>query len=180
MNEQSIPSPFVKKDEKEVLKKYFKDNDELLIAMRAVMLDLSPSDEDKKLVTETFANDELYKAIEYRFLPRLSKDVPIGQVQDIWLGIDQQITGQPVETISQVVQLNEYSIALVEQALKRLQNPDIPLVIDLQSLDTDPLQTRLLGRNRFIRAIETQLLTLKTLANQTEAPADASSKNSNR
>lgn len=179
MNDQPVPSPFVKKDERDILKKYFKDNDELLLAMRAVMLDIDPSDAEKKLVTETFANDDIYKAVEYRFLPRLSKEVPIGQVQDIWLGIDQQITGQPAETIAQVVRLNEYSIELVKQALTRLRLPDAPLAIDVLSLETDPFQASLLGRNRFIRAVETQLLTLKTVANQVEAPTDAK-KNSNR
>jgi hypothetical protein len=176
MNAQPIPSPFVKNSEIDLLRKHFKDNDALLLAMRAVMLGIDPTDEDKKLVSETFANEELFAAIKYRFLPRLSREVPIGQVQDIWLGIDQQILGQSPEVIAQMINHNALSIEMMVTSVRRLQNPKLAPVDTRPSFDVDDdkYAITLLGRNRFIRAVETQLLTLKTLANQPQqAPEDA-------
>jgi hypothetical protein len=181
MNNQPIPSPYVKKNEMDVLKKFFKDNDELLLAMRAVMLDLEPTDQQIDLVRSTFADEQLFKAVEYRFLPQLSKEVPIGQVQDIWLGIDQQILGANPQTIEQMVSHNQQSIWLMQGALQCLKSNTGSVVVDKwPTIKDDPLQIGLLARNRFIRAVETQLMTLKTLANQKEQSVENSTKNSSR
>lgn len=183
MNQQTqgVPSPFVKKSELDVLKKYFRGTDDLLLAMRAVMLNIEPSDAQKEMVKTAFADDVLYEAVKYRFLPHLSKDVPIGQVQDIWLGIDQQLIGQNPDTIKQVVELNQLSIAMVEKALMCLKGSPHPVPSDVDiDYEGDPYATKLLARNRFVRAIETQLLTLKTVSNQAEAPKDAQERNSSR
>jgi len=141
------------------------------------MLDLEPSDADKKLVEDTFADEQLFKAVQYRFLPSLSKDVPIGQVQDIWLGIDQNIMGQSQPVIEQAIGLNEQSIEMVKQAVGALKGGDAPKGI--HEWENGDLAIPLLARNRFIRAIETQLLSLKTVANQNEGPEDKS-KNSSK
>ena len=186
MNEQkkSVPSPF-QQEEVDLLKKHFRDNDELLKAMRAVMLSLEPSESEKQLVKDTFAAEDVYNAVAYRFMPSLSKKVPIGQVQDIWLGIDQQITGQHTDVVKQSVLVHDISGRMVAKAIKLLRDPDgeaVNVAVDSEmiNLEGDEMATKLLARNRFVRAIETQLLSLKTTANQAEQPADAGQKNSSR
>lgn len=174
-----IPSPFVQPNDRDIIKKYFKGSDDLLLAMRAVMFDLDPTETEKQLVREAYANDELFNIIRYRFLPSLSKQVPIGQVQDIWLGIDQMLMGQSATTIEQTVALNEISIDMMKDAIELLRNPDGHKVSVASWDSSDPMQAPLLGRNRFIRAVETQILALKTVANQIEQ-AETDGKNSSR
>ena len=178
--QQNIPQVPIDTAEMEILQKYFKDNDELLISMRAVMLDLYPTDTDKKAVSEVFANDDVMSAVTYRFLPEPKRDTPIGQIQDIWLGVEQMVFGSQRDTIEQAVLYKEQALKMTRAALDLLRDPTGPktsLMYSSTSLQQDPLQVGLLARNQFIRHIEQQLLFLKLVSAQlVETPVQIAKK----
>lgn len=181
MNQQGVASPFVSLGN-DILKKYFKGSDDLLFAMRAVMLDLNPTDAEKAMVKDAFSNKELYEVITQRFLPTLSKTAAIGQLQDTFLGLDQQIVGVPKEAIEQTDGMSNVSHNMMKAALLLLSDPDAPdkpNVRNWANTEIDPLQTELLGRNRFVRAVESQLVSIKVTANQVEQTPAAAAKNRN-
>lgn len=151
-----------------IIKRVFKDNDALLLAMRAVMLGLNANDSEKKIVHDAFASDELYAAVSQRFLPQIRKEEPIGNLMEAWKGSDKMIFGYERDTIEQALSYKERGIAMVGQALKLLRNPDgkapnIAVKIDIKK---DPLGIDLLTRNMFISAVEDQLVGLKIVAAQ--------------
>jgi hypothetical protein len=180
MGEQT-PQMHVDEKELAVIQRTFKDNDELLKSMRAVMLNLSPSESDKKLVTDVFADDALYALVYKRFLPTLSKDSPIGQASDVWLGAEQMVFGQSESAILQAIEYKERSIEMTQKALEALRDSskiEADVIFSARKYLNDPWGINLLARNQFIRHIESQLLFLKLIAAQTKADPKATSKNS--
>ncbi len=161
----------------ELIKATFSENEYLLKAMRALFLNLGVSDEDKELMKNTFANEELMKIIEKRFYPVLSKETPIGQVQDNWLGVEQMIFDRPLDTIAQAVQYKDMALKMTRKALDLLKDPDgekldIEYVLD----NDDKLQVKLLARNQFVRHIESQLLFLLVIAGKKDESSQEAKK----
>lgn len=182
MGEQT---PQMQVDEKDlaVIQRTFKDNDELLQSMRAVMLNLSPSEGDKKLVNSTFADDALYTLVYKRFLPTLSKESPIGQASDVWLGAEQMVFGQSESAILQAIEYKERSIEMTQKALEALRDSSkivADVVFSARKYLNDPWGINLLARNQFIRHIESQLLFLKLIAAQVKADPKTIGKNSGK
>lgn len=181
--QQQVPMP-TNEHELAIIKRTFKDNDELLQAMRAVMLNLEPSEGDKKLVNDTFFdNPELFALVYKRFLPALTKDTPIGQASDVWLGAEQMIFGQSESAIYQAIEYKERSIEMTRKALGTLKDStdsDIDVVFSAKKYLNDPWGINLLSRNQFIRHVESQLLFLKLIAGQPEAKPENVKKNSSK
>lgn len=173
---ENIPQVPLETAELDLIQKYFKGNDELLLAMRAVMMNLNPSDSDKNLVKEAFSDNSLFEAVSYRFLPTPKRSTPIGQIQDIWLGAETMVFGQSVDAIKQAVEYKERSIDMTQTALMKLRDPEqkgVSLMYSAATTTNDPLQIGLLARNQFMRHIEQQLLFLKLVAEQKVDPKEA-------
>lgn len=181
MGEQQ-PQMHVDEKELDLIQRTFKDNDALLQSMRAVMLNLNPSETDKKSVTDTFAdNPELYALVYKRFLPTLSKDTPIGQASDVWLGAEQMVFGQPESAIYQAIEYKERSIEMTRLALEALLDTgkiSVDVVFSARKYLNDPMGINLLTRNQFVRHIESQLLFLKLIAGQKKADLKTTKQNS--
>jgi len=164
----------------EVLQKYFKDNERLLRTMRRVFYGLSLTDEQKKTIKETFADERLFLAVRRKFLPELDleiDDVEIGKVQDLWLGVEQNIFGHGVDAINQTVSYKFESIEMVRKALALLKEPDSTTPVDISYnpnlIANDPLQIKLLARNMYIRHVEAQLLSIWIIAGEeSKSPED--------
>lgn len=154
-----------------VIKAAFSNNEELLKAMRALFLDIDVSETDKSLVSSAFAgNDALRTAVSRRLMPTLDKTMPIGQVQDIWLGSEQMIYGQSLDTIKQTLKYKSLVKKYTEKSIALLSNVEAERVsMKLDNLDSqDEYASELLARNQFIRHIESQLLYLSVIAKTDE------------
>ncbi len=157
------------------IKRVFKDNDKLLLAMRAVMLGLGANDGEKKMVRDAFQDRELLAAVSQRFLPRIRKDEPLGNLSEVWGGTEKMVFGFERDTIAQALQYKQLGIQMLREAINLLVGPDLPgpsieVVIDVEA---DPLAIQLLGRNQFIKAVEEQLVGLKIVASQKDlTPAE--------
>lgn len=154
-------------EEVELIKGTFKDNEELLKIMRALFFGLSVSREEKDLIRSTFANKDLLKLMRKKFSPQIDRNAPMGQISDNWLGAESLIFGAMPSTIKQALEYKRFGIDLVQKALSLLENPDaytISLFYDPK--EDDELGTKLLGRNQYMRMMESQLLMLKVISDQ--------------
>jgi len=181
MSEQEKPLR-VPEEELNLIRSVFSGSENLLKATRAVLLGLSPTNDEKELVRSTYSNDAVYKIIETRLYPTLSKDSPIGQVQDVWMGVEQMIFGQSRDTIYQSVHYKNEALKLTRKGLNLLRDPEgepIDVSFDLGRVVNDDLQINLLARIQYIRHIESQLNMLWIISNQKESTAKELKKNSN-
>lgn len=158
-------------EENKIIKSTFKDNDFLLKAMRALFLGLELTDDEKTLIKSTFSDKGLLRIIYKKFLPTLDKESPIGQVQDIWLGVEQMVFGMTKETIYQAINYKELALNMTARALALLENPNgerIDVSFNPMTNINDEYGINLLARNQYIRHVESQLMFLKVIAEQKE------------
>lgn len=147
----------------------------ILKSIRALFLGLETTPPERVAIKAIFANKELLALMWKRFVPVIDRHAPIGQMQDVWLGAEQMIFGQPVATIEQAVKYKERAIDMTRQALRLLENPDgqAPEINHWGNIAIDPLQVELQARNMFIRHVEQQLGYLLLIANaQDEKPEE--------
>lgn len=169
MTETKVPQLPVSEKEADLLKATFKDNESLLKTLRSLFFGFDTTKAEKKLIKETFSDPELKLAIRKKMYPVLSNDVPIGQVADFWMGVDQQIFGQHKDTIYQAVNTKEEVLTMLKKAMNLLDNPDgekIDLEYTAKKYQLDDFQINLLARNLYIKTIETGLLFIKMTADQ--------------
>lgn len=173
MAEKKIPLQSSTK-EQDLLKSIFKDNEYLLKLMRSVFLGFDLIKEEKVLLTKTFKNEELLDVVRKKFYPSFTKDAPIGQFTDFWLGVETQIFGASRDTINQAVNSKLLVRKLLEQAFELLKNPDLENIILPQEtpLNLDELQVNLLARILYMKTVETGLHYIKIIVDTPEKTAE--------
>lgn len=154
--------------ERDIITAHFKDNEILLKSLRALFLGLPITDEEKAAIRALPQN---LKAIIWdRFLPQLDRESPIGQVKDVWLGVEQMVFAQPPHVIEQAIQYKERAVDMTHDALKLMDGEGNVINLEYSSklYPNDHNGVILLARNQFIRHIESQLNTLWVIANLKE------------
>lgn len=156
-------------NEVRIIKKAFKGNDPLLKAMRTLFFNLGATVAEKGLVRAAFADAEVLALVQRRFLPRLSKDTPIGNSTDVWLGAEKMTFAVSRDVIEQAIKYKEKAILMTEIALRLLEDPDgtpVPMSSGPTDLAIDPLAIDLLARNQYINSCDGQLSFLRLIANK--------------
>lgn len=153
-----------------LIKAVFSENDLLLKSIRRLFFGATMTEDEKKLIVETFANEELKEIFRKKVYGFNNLDTQIGHLSDFWLGVEQQIFGASRDTVYQAVESKNIVLSMFIKAFDLLSNPDGEKV-DVNrfySLEADPLQVHLMARNLYMKAIETSLLTVQTIAGQKE------------
>ena len=73
-----------KKEEKELIKRVFGNNEKLLKSIYRLFIGLDVPESEKERIKEVFTNEQLREILRQRLLPNLRDDVPIGAVSDEW------------------------------------------------------------------------------------------------
>ena len=173
----------VNEGEIDLIKSTFEGNDHLLKSIRALMLNLEVSDEDKAVIKKTFSNERLVAIFEKKFYPTLDPLAEIGTASDVWLGVETMIFGQPGSTIEQAIGYKQKALELTRQGLDLLKNPDgVAVNVTYNGMEEDYLGIELLARNQYIRHIENQLMFIKMISGGTgkKEATENKAKNSNR
>lgn len=155
----------------ELIKKTFKDKDALLLSVRALMFGIDLLDDERANIKSVFADPELRSLIQRRFLPDImgSRELPLGQIQDVWLGAEQMTFGAPAMQIEQATKYKARSMEFTKHALVLLENPNGTAVpYKVSTYEDDPLQIDLMARNMYLRHVDQQLMMLSLIANQAE------------
>ena len=170
-----------------LMKSYFKDNDDMVKAVRKVFLQMPLTALDTEIIKGSFAGKkEVFNLLRKCFLPELDPEAPTNQLIDLWLTID--IKDKTLEELEIVFDSRELLIALLEQQLKGLEDVangvelDYKIRIkDLTDFKGKPIKekfTNLMARNTLITHTEIRLQELTVLALQNEeTTADIQEKN---
>lgn len=135
----------------------------LLKTIRALMFGLGISDSEKTQIKTTFSNSQVMAIMYRRFYPTLDRSTPIGQIQDIWLGVEQMINGMPEGAIFQAINYKDLALQYTRQSLDLLKDPNgkpVNLEYSPKSYPNDTQGVFLMARNQFLRHVEQQLLFL--------------------
>ena len=147
----------------EIIKETFAGNENLLKAIRALFFGLEVNEGEKLIIKNIFENEDVRRIMWRRFYPQIDRNSPIGQVQDVWLGVEQMVFGMARDTIEQAVAYKELALDYTKKALALLENPEgeaVDLSYSPKIDGASGLQIKLLARNQFIRHVESQLLFL--------------------
>ena len=163
------------KEENALIKRTFKGNRELLQLVQSAMLGLDLTAQERKILRDNFAGTEIMKVVRKRFMPQITKDTPVGQMQDPWGGVEEMIFGRDPQTIQQALLYKEGAIEWTAKALERLEDPEkdgVSIGYEPKLYPNDPLGINLLVRNQFIKHVQTTLSILWVLAenNDEETP----------
>lgn len=147
--------------EKELLKSVFKNNEDLLLAVRNLFFGFELTKEEKDMIEGAFKDEAIRRLMRKIFLPELQRDIPIQQSVDLWMTVG--IDGKAPDEIVTLLTARAILIRLLEHVLEfRLEEPS-DLTINK---DTDLAQ--LIARNQFIGHVELNLNIIRILANQEE------------
>jgi hypothetical protein len=152
----------------DIIKKVFADNDDLLIVVRKLFFGLDLTDAEKESIKGTFKDKDIRDVLQRKVYGLNDFTTPVGQLSDFWLGVETQVFGAGRDAIQQAVESKQIVFGMFEKAMALLENPDAEKVninvAQLPDLMTDPLQVHLIARNLYMKAVETSLLTMKSIA----------------
>jgi hypothetical protein len=154
-----------------IIKKTFVENDELLLAMRKVMLQFELNDADKAIL-KVFKAKELQNLVSKTFLPGLEAEAPRHQLIDLWMTID--VKDKNMEEMEMIFEARLLLIQILEQQLKEMfdiaegedESRDIKLteLTGYKGQGAKAYYPGLLARNTLISHVEMQLAQLEGLA----------------
>jgi len=150
----------------ENVKKYFTDQEELLILVRRLFYGEDISAEEKQIIKTVFNNKDSINIIKDYIAPEFEASSPIGQLKgDIWAGAESQVFGQNKDTIYQVINSKIQAKEMFRTALNLLENLDGKKVnINFTPAILDELQINLIARNLFIKGVEQGLMNIWGIA----------------
>lgn len=151
----------------QVIKDAFRGNESLLKAVRAVLLGLEVTPEERNEVTYTFSDTKVVKVIKERLNPQMDKNAQFGQLKNAWSEIVTSIVGQHPDTIKQHLTYNVKRQELMAKGIESLSDPQAPKVDLTYSVDNDDeLATTLIAREQYIKHVDTQIMFLRVIAEQ--------------
>jgi len=150
----------------EIIKATFSENEVLLQSIRKLFFGAEITPDEKANIVHTFSNPEVVEVFRRKVYGLNNLNTPIGQLSDFWLGAESQIFGASRDTIYQAVNSKQLVLEMFTKAFNLLTNPDgekVDVTIN-PSLETDPLGIKIIARNLYMKAIETGLSAMQTIA----------------
>lgn len=146
-----------------LIKTTFAENEDLLKAVRNLFYGVEISDAEKAVIKQTFSNPDVVEAVRHKIYGLNNFNTPIGQLSDFWMGAEQQIFGASRDTIKQSIGVKVQVLDMFTKAFKLLENPDgekVSTKVDIE----DELGINIIARNLYMKAIDTGLFTILTIA----------------
>lgn len=149
----------------DLIKSVFSENEPLLKAVRKLFFGADLSIEEKGFIASNFT-PEIIEVFRRKVYSVNNLETPIGQLSDFWIGVEQQIFGASRDTIYQAIESKNMVLEMFTKAFNLLSNPDGEKVsVQITPmLEADPLGVKMLARNLYMKAVETALLTVQTIA----------------
>lgn len=159
--------------ELEVIKKTFANNEDLLFAVRKVLLQGELTEEEKKMI-KAFITPEAMGVIRKRILPEIDLESPFGQIGNLLFTLQDHLKVKGVEEMTPLFEAKSVEIHYLNQQLEILADIDgkiIPTVRlkDLATFDgKEPsrLYADITAYNFILGYVDPMLLHLKTMAGQ--------------
>jgi hypothetical protein len=161
------------KQELELLKTVFKDNEHLAKLLRRLFFGFELTEEEKAIVKTTFSTPEIKEALRKKFYSKFGDDAALGNIADQWASIsDEKLIGASRDTITQITASKARVNEMLEKAMALIENPDgmkVDLSYDgVNASNSDPLGVKLLARNKYLNIIEGSLSMIYQICNMPE------------
>jgi len=174
-----------------LIKSVFAENEELLKSVRKLMFGSKVSLKEIEAIKSSFSNPDVVDAVKHKVYGLNNLETPIGQLSDFWMGAETQIFGASRDTIYQAVAVKEKVLEMFEKAFALLTNPDgekvnleVKSILNKPRAEIDELQIDLIARNLFMKAIDSGLFAIMTIAGKKDETLEdvlnRLSKNSNK
>lgn len=127
--------------ELELIKNTFAENDELLYAIRNVLLQFELSDAQKQMI-KSQVTPEVYTILRKRILPTPDGSFPLTQLPSIWTTITSDIKTRSVEDMGYLLEAKVTEVSYLEQQFGVLKDLDAPQPIKLADM------AKVIGQNK--------------------------------
>lgn len=156
-------------------KQLFSDNEDLLFAIRKVMLQFELTESEKSLLKSNI-NDTAFVLLTKFFNPWLDPDAPIGQLAHLALGLGAEIKALSPDGAWPFIKAKELCVGYVSQQLRILNgSEESPKIIlnDLTKLDVPKTQreqkyVEVVAWNWLVSYIDANINQIKILAGRKE------------
>lgn len=119
--------------ELELIKNTFAENDELLYAIRNVLLQFELSEAQKQMI-KTQVTPEVYTILRKRILPTPDGSFPLTQLPSIWTTITNDIKNRGKEDMDLLLEAKMLEIEYLEQQFEVLKDLDAPQPMKLAGM----------------------------------------------
>lgn len=118
-----------------LIKNTFSDNDELLYAIRNVLLQFPLSD-GQKATLSVGLNENVIGVLRKRIIPELAPVYPLGQLPSILTTLTQELKAKDANEMAPQFIAKQLEIEYLEQQFQKLEGKDNEEVIKLKDLGT--------------------------------------------
>ena len=156
-----------------LIKNSFSDNEDLIYAIRKVLLQFELTKDEKKILKQAMT-PELYAVVKKRIFPELDPDAPLFQLSDMYQSLAGELSKKEAGEMREQFQAKQIEIDYLTQQFEVLKDIDKKVeqktkLADLASIDMeDTTQTyiNLTARNYLLSYVDSFLNHLKVLAGQ--------------
>lgn len=171
------------KEEIKLFKEYFSGQEGLLKSIRSLLIGLDVSDADKERIKSIFAKKEVRDIVRRRIYQLDTDDVPLGAMNDLWMGLDSKIQGASPDAVIQAIIVRKNLVDLFTNIDSYLQDPFQPKIdlkitqeaIEVANADkVMEIACDIIARNMYIKAVDMVLAIIHNLTqNKEETPDEA-------
>ena len=166
----------------DLIKSTFKDNEDLLRAIRKVSLQIDLDALDLSRLEVIRKSPDMIKTLYKHFLPTIDGSEPIGTPTDMWASVDMK--NRMFEDALPIIEANGQLIEYLTQQMKELEGKEVHRAMefpDFCNISNKIEKTKfidLITRNTIIVIVEQRLLSLMGLANKVELTPEEKEKKS--
>lgn len=158
------------KDEIALFKQHFSDQEGLLKSIRSLLIGQDVSEEEKKRIKAVFSNKDVLNALRHRVYQLETDDVPLGQMNDLWMGLDARLQGASIDAIFQAIKVRTRLARLFEKIELYLIDPfqeklDLKVNLDVleHSFNLNETACDIMARNMYIKSVDMVLAIIHSL-----------------
>ena len=160
------------KAELALLKAVFADNEDLLFAIRKVLLQF-PINEAEQAMIKGVLNEQVYALIKKFFLPELDPEAPLFQLTDMINTLSLDMKAKGVEEMKPLMYAKVTEIAYLDQQLKVLKGDDegeirLSKMVEVIGLDEFESYVNITTRNYLLSWVDSNIQQMKFLAGKKE------------
>lgn len=122
------------KAELQLIKAVFSDNDDLLYAIRKVLLQGNLTENEVNSI-RTQVTPEVYAVVKKRILPDLDLDAPFGQIGDLYRTLAQQLSSKDSDQMAAQFDAKKLEVDYLSQQFEFLKDIDKPQTSTMIRLD---------------------------------------------
>lgn len=134
--------------ELELIKNTFSENEDLLYAIRNVLLQFPLSDLDKQNLK--LLNDDVVAVIKKRIFPQIDSEAPLTQLSDMYQTLNEDLKTKSIEEMDLLFEAKILEVDYLTQQFSILRGLNVEEVIKLDEL------ANLKGKNSSLRFIHTK------------------------